>query len=267
MKKVHPVESRGRKWLYPVIYLLFVLISAMPPYAELPYAPQDSQDVIINLLMVSVHPYEHLAPLFHLATLLIVVLIARFPEKMGRVLAAYMGLNYLVIAVLPTMATTEKYGYVIHWGALVASALLGVTWIVVAVRSELHTSFENVPPLRYLLLPLALLAFWSPYRAIGAGVRPDFDPLLLLASPDYGLTFCLTTPVFVFLLIAFYPKVSPFAYRITAFNGLLYGLFNMTHFFEPELRWMGVLHLPLLVIALYALMLPGMMRRRAARAG
>ncbi len=267
MKKTRRTEPRGHKWLYPVIYLLFVLISAIPPYAELPYAPQDSQDVIINLLMVSVHPYEHMAPLFHLATLLIVVLIGRFPEKMGRVLAAYMGLNYLVIAVLPTMATTEKYGYVIHWGALVASALLGVTWIMVAVRSEPHTSFENVPPFRYLLLPLALLAFWSPYRAIGVGVRPDFDPLLLLTSPDYGLTFCLTSPVFLFLLVLFYPKVSPFAYRITAFNGLLYGLLNMTHFCEPELRWMGVLHLPLLIIASYALMLPGMMRRRAARAG
>ncbi|GAI33403.1 unnamed protein product, partial [marine sediment metagenome] len=212
-------------------------------------------------------PYEHLAPLFHLATLLIVVLIGRFPEKMGRVLAAYMGLNYLVIALVPTMGMTEKYGHVIHWGALVASALLGVTWIVVAIRSGLETSYADVPPSRYALLPLALLAFWSPYRATGAGVRPDFDPLLLLASPDYGLTFCLTTPVFLFLLILFYPKVSPFAYRITAFNGLLYGLFNMTHFFEPALRWMGVLHLPLLIIACYALMLPGMMRRRAARLG
>jgi hypothetical protein len=40
--------------------------------------------------------------------------------------------------------------------------------------------------------------------------------------------FCLTTPVFLFLLVLFYPKVNAFAYRITAFNGLLYGLFNMT---------------------------------------
>jgi hypothetical protein len=68
--------------------------------------------------------------------------------------------------------------------------------------------------------------------------------------------FCLTTPVFLFLLVLFYPKVNAFAYRITAFTGLLYGLFNMTHFFNPQLRWMGILHLPLLVISLCALLLP-----------
>jgi hypothetical protein len=79
--------------------------------------------------------------------------------------------------------------------------------------------------------------------------------LLLLTSPDYGLTFCLTTPVFLFLLVLFYPRVNTFAYRITAFNGLLYGLVNLTHFFTPERSWMGVLHLPLLVISIYALVL------------
>ena len=76
-----------------------------------------------------------------------------------------------------------------------------------------------------------------------------------------GLTFCFTTPVFLFLLVLFYPKVNAFAYRITAFNGLLYGLFNMTHFFNPQLRWMGILHLPLLVISLCALLLPRILVR------
>ncbi|HVP20926.1 MAG TPA: hypothetical protein VMS73_03595 [Anaerolineaceae bacterium] len=37
------------------------------------------------------------------------------------------------------------------------------------------------------------------------------------------------TPLFFFLLILVYPKVDSFAFRVTAFNGLLYGLFNLTH--------------------------------------
>ena len=259
MKNADQTSRKKRKWLYPAIYALFVIINAIPPYAEKPFAPQDTQDVILNLLMISTEPYKALGPIFHVGTVLIVVLIAVFEKRMGRVLAAYMGVNYLVIGFVQTMGRTEKYGFVIHSGALLTSLLLGITWIVVALRTELETSFRNVPWHRYLLLPLALLAFWAPYDA---QVKPYFNPLLLLTSPDYGLTFCFATPVFLFLLILFYPKVNAWAYRITAFNGFLYGLVNMTHFFDPKLRWMGVLHLPLLIISLYALMLPAIARRR-----
>ena len=241
------------RWLYPVVYLFFVVIAFLPLYSQEPYANQEIQDVVINLLMVASEPYTHLAPLFHAATLLIVFLIVLLGERMGRILAAYMGLNYLVLAFIPTMGTTQQYGFVIHTGALLASLILGITWVVVAIRGDLQPSFKRVPPLRYLFLPLALLAFWSP---VSAELQPDFAPVLLLTSPDYGLYFCMTTPVFLFLLILFYPKVNPFAYKITAFNGLIYGLVNLMHFFYPARRWMGVLHLPLLLISAYALLLP-----------
>jgi len=255
-------RQKKPKWLYPVVYLLFVIITFLPLYAEMPYEPQNTQDVILNLLMVSIDPYKHLGLVFHLATLLIVALIAVFEERMGGILAAYIGIDYLVIAFAQAMGTTEKYGFVVHTGAFVASLVLGITWLVVAVRGTLKPSFRNIPPLRYLLLPLALLVFWSP---LNDEVRPYFDPVLLITSPDYGLTFCFTTPVFLFLLVMFYPKVDAFAYRITAFNGLLYGLFNLTHFFNPQLRWLGILHLPLLVISLCALMLPWITKRNRER--
>jgi len=252
-------KQRRRKWLYPVVYLLLFVINFLPLYAQKPYAPQNTQDVILNLLMVSIEPYKQLGPLFHIATLLIVTLIAVFEEKMGRILATYMGLDYLLIAFAQSMGTTEKYGFVVYTGSLVTSVLLGIVWIVAAIRGTLKPSYKNVSSVRYLLLPLALLAFWSPYNS---AVQPNFDPVLLITSPDYGLAFCFTTPVFLFLLILFYPKVDAFAYRVTAFSGLLYGLLNMTHFFNPQLRWMGVLHLPLLVISLCALILPRITDRR-----
>jgi len=106
------------------------------------------------------------------------------------------------------------------------------------------------------------LAFWAPYVTSGSGVEPDFNPILLLISPDYGLAFCFTTPIFLFLLILFYPHVNMLAYRITAFNGLLYGVFNLTHWFKPELRWMGFLHLPLLIISIYALIVPRILKKQ-----
>jgi hypothetical protein len=229
----------------------------LPPYAEKPYAQQDTWDVIISLLRIAIEPFKPLAPIFHLATIVIVVFIALLREKMGRVIAAYIGLNYLVIAFASAVGRTEKYGLVVQTSLLIASSVLGIAWMVVAIRGDLQTSSKSFSWRHYWLLPLALLAFWAPYTPVGAEVQPDFNPLLLLTS-EYGLTFCFTTPVFLFLLILFYPHVNDFAYHITGFNGFLYGLVNMVHFYSPGSVWMGALHLPLLIISLYALMLPRM---------
>jgi hypothetical protein len=237
---------------------LLLIISMLPPITEIPYDPRDTQDVIVNILMVSINPYQAWGWVLHVATLALVGLAAFRLQNAGRVVAAYFGINYLLIAALQTNAVTEKYGFALHTGEMVASAILGIIWLVVAWRGKLVASFEDVPAWRYLLLPLALalLVFWSPMRVEGTAVLPDFDPLRLLTTPDYGLTYCFTTPVFLFLLILFYPKADGFAFRVTAFNGLLYGLLNLIHWFSPDARWLGVLHLPLLVIPLVALLLP-----------
>jgi hypothetical protein len=89
----------------------------------------------------------------------------------------------------------------------------------------------------------------------------NFNPLFLLTSPDYGLAYCFMTPVFLFLLILCYPNVDDFAFRVTAFNALLYGLFNLAHWFNPDLVVMGVMHLPLLLLALIALLMPRLVKK------
>jgi hypothetical protein len=255
---------KQRKWLYPVLYATSFIISMLPLYTEKPYNPQETQDVIINLLMVVTNPYKAYAPIFHVLTLLMVALIAWIPAKFGRVWAGYMGLNYLIIAFVQTMGTTAQYGFVVHTGGIVMYGVLGLVWLIVAYRNELQASFRSLSWQQLILLPFALLAFWAPYVVSGNWVQPDFNPILLLVSSDYGLTFCFTTPIFLFLLILFFPQVNMLAYRITAFNGLLYGLFNITHWFTPELRWMGFLHLPLLIISTYALILPRMHKKQEA---
>ncbi len=248
--------TNQRRWLYPVIYLVLFIISMLPLFTQKPYLPQNTQDVIISLLRVAVTPYAVFAPLFHVATLLIVALIYFKPGKLGRLVAGYMGLNYLIIAAVQSMGRTDEYGFVVHTGGLIAYLILGITWLVVAAKNDLSPSFKRLNLPEYGLLLLAVLAFWGPYMTVRTTVQPSFDPLLLLTSPDYGMSFCLTTPVFLLGLILFYPSVNRFAYRITAFNGLIYGLFNMTHWFNPDTRWMGFLHLPLLILSIYALALP-----------
>ena len=243
-----------RKWFYPVIYGALIILSMLPPITQVSYDSRNTQDVIMSILMVSITPYEAWGWAFHVATIAVIAPAVFRPKIAGRVLAAYFGVNYLLIAALQTNAVTEKYGFAVQTGALVATGLLGLLWIWVAWKDRLQASFKGVPRWRWILFPLALLVFWSPMALQGDKVVPNFDPLLLLTSPDYGLAYCFLTPVFLFLLILFYPNVDVFALRVTAFNGLLYGLFNLTHWFDPNMVWMGVMHIPLLVLPVTALL-------------
>jgi len=254
-------DLTSRKWFYPVVYGMLIVISMLPPITQVSYDPRNTQDVIMSILMVSITPYQAWGWVFHVATLAVIALAIYRPQVAGRVMAAYFGVNYLLIAALQTNAMTEEYGFAVQTGALVAAALLGVLWLWVARRDKLQASFKGVPTWRWALLPLALLVFWSPIGLEGSKVIPNFNPLLLLTSPDYGLAYCFVTPVFLFLLILSYPKVDLFAFRVTAFNALLYGLFNLTHWFDPEMVWMGVMHVPLLVIPLVALLMPVLEQR------
>ena len=185
-----------KKWLYPVIYGLIVVVNFLPSITDKPYLPQDTQDVIINLLMVAVEPYRVYAPFFHIATLLIILSILWKPGKMGRITAGYIGVNYIIIALVQTMGQTEKYGFVLQTSAMATALFLGVTWMIVAVRNDLRPLIRKFTVLDYVFLPLAFIAFWGPYTVVNGTVQPDFNPLLLLISPDYGLTFCFTTRSF-----------------------------------------------------------------------
>jgi hypothetical protein len=244
-----------QKWRFPLSCLGLVIISLLPLYTEVPYDPRNTQDVIFSIFSVSLKPYRDWGWVFHAATLLLVLFILWKPDQAGRVLAGYIAVNYLIIAVIQPYGVTEKYGFALQTGAMVGTALIGIVWLVAAIQNNIKISLHNIPGWRYGLLPLALFVFWSPVKAERGAVLPNFDLRLLLTSVDYGLTYCFVTPVFLFLLILFSTNQESFAFRILAFNALLYGLFNLTHWFNPNTVWMGGLHLPLLILSLVGLFL------------
>lgn len=179
---------KGFNWKYTLVYIFLFLINMLPMITEKPYQPQDTQDVIINLLMVSILPYQAYGPIFHIATLLLVFAILWKPGRLGRLMAGYIGFNYIVIAVAQTMGQTEKYGFVIHLSALLTMLILGLTWLAVAFRNDIQPIFKKPSLFEYGLIALALLAFWGPYNEVDGTILPHFNPLLLLTGPDYGLT-------------------------------------------------------------------------------
>ncbi len=245
----------ARKWFTPLMYFLLVIVAFLPLSTELPYDPRNTSEVIFEILNRALVPYAQWGLPFHLLTLLVIGIAIWNPPSGGRFIAGYFGLNYLIIAFTQTRALTPTYGYAVHTGALVVEIVLGIVWLWVAWKGKLTLTFKSVPFWRWLLLPLALLTFWSPIAMDGSRAIPNFDPILLLTSSDYALAYCFMTPVFLFLLILAYPQVDGLAFRLTAFNALLYALFNLSHWAVPERLWLGVMHLPLLVLSLVALIL------------
>lgn len=244
-----------RKWFTPLMYFLLVIVAFLPLSTEQPYDPRNTSEVIFEILSHALVPYAGWGLPFHLLTLLVIGIAIWKPSTGGRFVAGYFGLNYLIIAFTQTRALTPTYGYAVHTGALIAEVFLGVLWLWVAWKGKLILSFKNIPFWRWLLLPFALLTFWVPMTMEGNRAVPYFNPILILTSADYALAYCFMTPVFLFLLILAYPQVDVLALRLTAFNALLYALFNLNHWAVPDRIWLGVMHLPLLVLSLVALIL------------
>jgi hypothetical protein len=102
---------------------------------------------------------------------------------------------------------------------------------------------------------VALLAFLSPIES--GPMTPDFNPLHWVTN-EAGLTFCMMTPVFLAMLTLLYPRVNLPLLRVLGFAGILFGAMNLVTWFvlQPWGWWMGVLHLPLISISIYAFALP-----------
>ncbi|RCK72560.1 MAG: hypothetical protein ANABAC_1908 [Anaerolineae bacterium] len=255
MQTSNPLPLTERKWFYPLIYFLLVIVAFLPLYTEIPYDPRQTSQVFNEVLQRSIEPYAAWGWVFHLLPIAALASTVWRPAMGGRALALTFGLNYLVIAATQTHAVTPNYGFTLLTGVVVACGLLAGLWLWISWKGELSLAWSRIPAWRWFLMPLAVLAFWSPMRLQGELVLPDFDPLLLLTSANYSFAYCFVTPVFLFLLILAYPAVNRFALRVTAFNGLLYGLFNLNWWSNPTARWLGVLHLPLLLLSLAALLL------------
>jgi len=245
-----------RNIFYPLIYLLLIVLAFLPPITTRPYSPQEIPQVIFQTLQNAITPNLYWWGWFlHAGTILVALIIAYDVRGKNAWFSVFFGFNYIVIACVQSTARTPDYGSVILPGPLAVSLLLGIMWISTVGSHTIKVSFQGVPRWRWYLLPLALLAFWSPLAFEGARAVPNFNPLLLLSSPDYGLSLCFMTPVLLFFLMLFFPQVPLFALRVTAFNGLLYGLFNLTHWASSDTLWLGVLHIPLLVLSPLALIL------------
>ena len=190
----------------------------------------------------------------HISTLAVLLLLAVYGKRAGRIFDAHFAVVFTMIAVINNVAVTETYGLVILTGNLVPFSIVAIFWIWETYRPRNNFEFPRLAAWRYWVVPFAILAFWFPVSQDGG---PDFNPLLLLTS-DYGVFFCPTTPVVLAILTLIYPAVNRDLLAVTGLTGLLIGIFNaMSVFTMPGYTiWLLVVHVPLIAVSLYGLVLP-----------
>ena len=222
----------------------------------------ETAEVVFRVLFSSAGRYVELAASAHVIAVVLIFLLIGYGGRVGRLFNVFIAGDYILIAFLQSVATIEDYGLSIITSNLVIFLIVGIMWVEEVINPQNDFTFRKLPLWRYWPIPLAFLAFWFP---AGPGGQIDFNPLYLLTS-DFGVAFCLTTPVVVAVLTLIYPQVNRKVLEVTCSAGVLYGIINllMPVLFEPRAWWgNGVLHIPLFSISLYGLLLPRILTRKS----
>lgn len=238
-------------WLYPLLLLLFFI----RPYTSQGYDPAESMDVILQALSNPlIYGFPVLMPIAKAMPAILIAGVMVLGNRIRRAFNAYVALLYVALACFQHTSLTSQYGLVIVGGNLVLILIVGLLWIweVFAERNDFEP--RRRPFWKWWVAPLAILTLLAPVDA--STMAPDFSPLSLLTN-ESGLTYCMMTPVILAILTLYHPTVNLAVLRVTSFVGMLIGAVNMLVWFfvMPSAWWMGVLHIPLVAISVYALVL------------
>ncbi len=185
-----------------------------------------------------------LMPIAKLALLTVAVIGVTGKGPYAKVVLGYYAVILAVMAVFQNTATLPD-GVAILVGNLLAQLVV----VAVCLLGLRHTSgTASLRRDRLWMLPLMLWAWLYPFALQGNTVVPG--GWTEVSFNGAGVTYCMVTPV-----IAGTMALRPAAYgrttrAIVGWLGLIFGLLNMLTWFvvKPASWWMGVLHVPLLVI-------------------
>ena len=234
---------------------MLLLLWCIPLHTSKGYDRTESMEVIAQVLMDPlIYAVPALMPVAKLVPVLLIVGVMVVGNRMRRLFNGYVALLYVALAFFQTTAVTERYGFVVISGNLAVVLVVGAVWAWEAIVGRNDFAARERPPWKWWVAPLALVALLAP---VGSGsLSPDFSPGVLLAN-ESGLTYCMMTPVILAVLTLFYPTVNLAVLRVSSFVGIIFGVVNLVTWFlvMPEGWWMGVLHIPLLAISIYAFVL------------
>jgi hypothetical protein len=237
-------------WFYPLLMSLFFVRA----YASRPYEVTEVMELIIATLSNPlIFRFPALMPVAKLIPVVLIAGLMIYGNRVRRLFNGYVALLYTLLALFQTTAVTESFGLVVITGNLILILLVALLWWwEVAAEKNDYEPVER-PLWRWWVVPVALFAFLMP---VNKATMPDFNILGMLTN-EAGLTYCMMTPVILGVCTLYYPRLNRSVFRISSVVGLIFGVVNMLTWFiiAPGGWWMGVLHLPLVLISFYAFLL------------
>lgn len=243
------LESLTSKWWF---YLVMGVLFFLPAYSNIKYQSTEIPKIIVEVLKNPIIcSFPIIFPVIKLLMLIMVFRIFIGNVRTNRTFAFFIFVLLLAVSLFQNSAFTDNYGFVFLTGNIILQMTVAFSWLWEAV------SVKNVYPklkdigIKWILTPLVLLAFWFP---MNNAVKPDFSIATLFAN-EAMLTYCMITPILLFILIIAYPRVNIVTFRISRFVGLLFGCMNMITWFilDRGYWWLGILHLPLFLLAVLAM--------------
>ena len=248
------VERAAKQWWF---YLILTLLFFIPAYTTQPFKSQETPKLVIEVLSHSlIYNVSFIFPLFKLIPLVVIALLVARPKLFTPVFYAWAALNLMLLAIFQNMANTPTYGFSLLIGNMIIYTFTSLLFCWAAFYLKEPFQFEKLPWWRYWVVPLAMLAFWFPVNTSLAISIPDFAPAGLFLN-EAGLTTCMMLPVYLAVLTLASSGVDASVLRIAGFIGAVTGLLNVTEFFMNASYgwWLGVVHLPLLLISIYTFVL------------
>lgn len=245
-------KTVAHQWWFLALILLLQLI---PPFTSRSYDLR--QWAMVNAYILT-HPVKAsltgLFPVFQVTPLILIALLLIIGNKARRIFSAYVVFSYVGIALLQNISISDRYGFAICTANLLTFIILAGMWSWETIFPKNDFTAHKHPFWKYWIVLLALLPFWEPVHPFT--LQPDFNPAYILTS-GAGLSFCLVTPLYLALLMLYFPRVNKSLLVATGFVGVIISLGNMALEFVifPIYWWIGILHIPLFIISLVSLWL------------
>ena len=247
------LDVKTRRWWFfvGIIGLSYILV----PFASKNFSIMRFMNILRTTLGNSFYySCKPIYPVVQVIAIIMFLSLVLFRTKMSKIFCIYAAACYVLFNV-QSVAITEKYGLSIVTFNIFAFNLVAASWGWEAAAGRNNFSKIRQPFWKYIVVVAAVFAFWLPISPQTGG--PDFKLSYFLTSGS-ALTFCLMTPVFMAVLIFFYPAVNFVTLRVTGLIGIGIGLVNVI----PKLIlrmystwWDGFLHLPLLILSILGMAL------------
>lgn len=249
-------DTITRRWWF---FAGLLLIQLLPPFTSKNVNSDEIYQIIMTTLNRALfYSFERVFPVFQGIAISVIVLLVIFRNKARGVFAIHAGVSYILFAVMQLTAITPKYGLSIIPSGIIMFGLVAVIWFWEAFSGFNDFSMYKQPIWKYFVIVPAIIAFWMPLNLITCEL--DFGIANLITSGS-ALTFCMMTPAYLAVLIFFCPMVNMVLLRITSTVGLILALYNVPKLFWPDVMWLGILHLPLLLLSIVGLILSLVVKR------